>query len=275
MKKAPWWQWPNILSLDAPAIALVWQETFSRAFAVPVSLPERILLFLAVWCVYAADHVADGLRLGAPESATARHRFAHRNSGGLIAALVAAVMVTFTLLPLLPGRVLMGGGILAAIVALYFLWNQLAGSKFARSWAKELVVGFVFAVGSALGPLTADPDPAKLGAVGLFALVCMANCLLISRLERELDIQRGETSLAVRLSPNTRPARAIAAVAGFVSLTLFPHWPSLAIPLCLSALGIWCGVLIERRCSLPCSHFSCRKSPAKTPRQPPEPYSYS
>lgn len=245
--KAPWWQWPNILSLDAPAIALVWQEAFSRAFAVPVSPPERILLFLAVWCVYAADHVADGLRLGAPESATARHRFAHHHSGSLITAIVASVMVTFTLLPLLPVRVLVGGGALALVVAIYFLWNQLAGSKFARSWAKELVVGFVFAAGSALGPLTAGPNPAKLGAVGLFALVCMANCLLISRLERELDIQRGETSLAVRLSPNTRPARAIAAVAGFTSLALFPHWPALAIPLCLSALGIWCGVLVERR----------------------------
>jgi len=68
-----------------------------------------------------------------------------------------------------------------------------------------------------------------------------------ARLERELDIQRGETSLAVRLSPNTRPARAIAAVAGFTSLALFPHWPALAIPLCLSAFGIWCGVLVERR----------------------------
>jgi hypothetical protein len=245
--KAPWWQWPNILSLDAPAIALVWQEAFARAFAVPVSLPERGLLFLAVWCVYAADHVADGLRLGAPDDATARHRFAHRHSGALIATLVAAGMVSLILVPSLPERVLLGGGVLAAVVGIYFLWNHLAGSKFARSWAKELVVGLVFAAGTALGPLTASPDPAKFAAVGLFALVCMANCLLISRLERELDIRRGESSLAVRLSPHTRPARVIAVVAGIASLALLPHWPALALSLCLSALGIWCGVLVERR----------------------------
>jgi hypothetical protein len=245
--RAPWWQWPNILSLDAPFIALVWQEAFARAFAAPVSFAERILLFLVVWCVYAADHVADGLRLGAPEGATARHRFAHRHSKPLIALLVAAVVVSAALLPSLPARVFFGGAILAAIVAAYFLWNHLAGHKFARSWAKEFVVGLVFAAGCALGPFTFAPGLEKLAAVGLFALVCMANCLLISRLERELDIQRGEDSLAVHLPPHTRPARLIAPVAAVAALALLGTWPSLALALILSALGIWCGVLVERR----------------------------
>lgn len=245
--RAPWWQWPNILSLDAPFIALVWQEAFARAFAAPVSLAERALLFLAVWCVYAADHVADGFRLGAPEGATARHRFAHRHSVALILLLAVAVLTSLALLPALPARVLVGGGLLVFLVGAYFLWNQFAGSKLARSWAKEFVVGVVFACGSALGPFTSTPDPFKLGAIALFALVCTANCLLISRLEREVDIRRGETSLAVRLPPHTRPARIIAVFAGVASLTLLATWPALALSLILSASGIWCGVLVERR----------------------------
>jgi hypothetical protein len=246
--RAPWWQWPNILSLDAPLIALVWQEAFARAFAVPVSLAERVLIFLVVWSVYAADHVADGLRLGAPEGATARHRFAHRHSGPLLILLVAAATAGLALVPTLPARVFSGGAVLAAIVAVYFLWNHFAGRKFARSWAKEFVVGLVFAVGCALGPFTTfAPDFQKLVAVTVFALVCTSNCLLISRLEREVDIRRGETSLAVHLPPHTRPARIVALLAGVASLTLLTTWPALALSLILSAFGIWCGVLVERR----------------------------
>lgn len=247
MKRPPWWQWPNILSLDAPIIAVIWQETFARAFDAPVSLPERAVLFLAVWCVYAADHVADGLRLGAPADATARHRFAFQHRIFLGALVLVAGLSALALLPALSLRVILIGTSLAGIVGLYFLWNHFAGEKLARQWAKEFVIGLVFAAGCALVPLLAAPEPARFLSVVLFALVCMANCLLIARLDRERDIHRGETSLAVCLTPHSRPARVIAAVAGFAALPLLPIWPPLAASLVLSALGLWCGVLVERR----------------------------
>ncbi len=247
MKTPLWWQWPNILSLDAPVIAVVWQEAFARAFDAPVPLPGRAVLFLAVWCVYAADHVADGLRLGAPADAAGRHRFAFQHRRGLSALVIFACLGALALVPALPPRVIFGGAAIAGIVAVYFFWNHFAGEKLARQWAKELVIGLVFATGCALVPLLAAPEPAKFFATAVFALVCMANCLLIARLDRERDIRRGESSLAVRLSPQDRPARVIAAVAGLAALPFLTLWPALTASLALSALGIWCGVCVERR----------------------------
>lgn len=235
------------MSLDAPVIALVWQEAFARAFGAPVSWAERAVLFLVVWSVYAADHVADGLRLGAPEQAAARHQFALRRWRTLSVLVAMAGLGAVAAACLVPPRVIAGGAIIAGCVAVYFVWNQFAGERWGRQWAKEITVGAVFAAGCALAPMAARPAWEAVGPVVVFALVCMANCLLIARLERERDIQRGESSLAVRLQPHTRPARIIAAMAGVAAMALIPAWLRLAIPLLLSAAGIWCGVLVERR----------------------------
>jgi hypothetical protein len=247
MTRTPWWQWPNILSLDAPVIAVVWQEAFARAFAFPVSVSERAVLFLVVWVIYAADHVTDGIRLGAPADAAARHRFASRHRRGLSVLVLVAGLGVLILASFLPLRLMAGGAALGGIVAVYFLWNHLAGERLARRWAKEAVVGGVFALGCALVPLLGSPRPVHFLPVAVFALVCLANCLLISRVERQRDILRGETSLAVGLSPQTRPARAIALLAGGLALPLAGLWPALSAALMVSAAGIWCGLLVERR----------------------------
>lgn len=247
MTRAPWWQWPNILSLDAPVIAVVWQEAFARAFMAPVSVSEQAVLFLAVWVIYAADHVVDGIRLGAPSDAAARHRFAYRHRRVLTGLVLAAGLGVLVLAAFLPSPLRGGGMILGGVVAVYFLWNHLAGERLARRWAKEAAVAGVFALGSALVPLLSAPRPAHVLPVAVFALVCLANCLLISRLERPRDILRGETSLAVGLSPQTRPARGIALAAGVLALPLTGFWPALSAALVLSAAGIWSGLLVERR----------------------------
>lgn len=243
----PWWRWPNVLSLDAPVIAVAWQEAFARAFGASVSLPGRAVLFLAVWGVYAADRVADGRRLGAPPGASARHRFAARHGKALGMLIALAGLAGAAMIPFLSLRVIAGGAGLAALVGVYFLWNQLAGNRFARGWAKELVIGLVFAGGCALAPWMAEPSAPRLLPVGIFALVCTANCLLIARLEREIDIRRGESSLAVRLPAHLRPARIVAAMAGILAVALAGAWPTLQVALALGALGLWCGVLVERR----------------------------
>lgn len=240
----PWWQWPNILSLDAPLIAGVWQEAFARSFGVTLTLSERAVLVLVVWCVYAADHVADGLRLGAPAGAAARHRFALRHCRSLAVAVGLAGAAALVLSLRLPPRALLSGAVLAGATGAYFLWNQCAGTRFGRLWAKETVVGCVFAAGCALVPISLAPASGHLPVVLAFALVCVANCLLIARLDRERDIRRGERSLAVRLSPRTRPARIVALAAVVVALSSGP--PGLAAPILLSAVGLWFGATIER-----------------------------
>lgn len=31
-ERAPWWLWPNLLSLDAPVVAVAWAWMFSKAW---------------------------------------------------------------------------------------------------------------------------------------------------------------------------------------------------------------------------------------------------
>lgn len=243
----PWWRWPNVLSLDAPVIAVVWQEAFARAFGTPLSLAPRLVLFLVVWCVYAGDRIADGLRLGTPPEAPARHRFAARHQRALGALILGCGVTCAALMPSLSWGVVAGGAGLGVFMGLYFFWNHFAGDRFARGWAKEMVIGIVFAGGCILVPWSIAPSAANGLPMLVLALVCTANCLLIARLERETDIQRGETSLAVRLPTHLRPARMFTAVAGLAAVTLLGAWPSLQAALTLSAIGIWCGALVERR----------------------------
>jgi hypothetical protein len=53
-------------------IAVVWQETFARAFGVAVPVVERVGLAGVVWAIYAADRILDGLQPDPAAQATDR-----------------------------------------------------------------------------------------------------------------------------------------------------------------------------------------------------------
>ena len=46
------WLWPNLLSLDAPVVAVLWQFLFARCFQAPVDALAALLLLLTVWLIY-------------------------------------------------------------------------------------------------------------------------------------------------------------------------------------------------------------------------------
>src|SRR5580693_4601800 len=80
------WLWPNLLSLDAPIVALLWQILFARCFHARVGFLPSLLLVLAVWLIYAADRTLDALR-GVTWSGTAalpRHEFYRRHWRALL-----------------------------------------------------------------------------------------------------------------------------------------------------------------------------------------------
>jgi hypothetical protein len=65
--------WPNLLALDAPFVAVVWQRFLGHHFAVPVPWPATAALAAAVWAIYLVDRWLDGRR---SEFDAERHRFA-------------------------------------------------------------------------------------------------------------------------------------------------------------------------------------------------------
>src|SRR5262245_62998456 len=80
------WLWPNLLSLDAPAVALLWQVFFVRCFHASVGAESAVLLGVAVWLIYAADRMLDAWR-GAGKSA--RHEFYRRHWRAVVPVWIA------------------------------------------------------------------------------------------------------------------------------------------------------------------------------------------
>ena len=57
------WLWPTILSLDAPAVALVWQALLARVIGLSLATHHVGLLGLSVWLAYATERWIEGWRL--------------------------------------------------------------------------------------------------------------------------------------------------------------------------------------------------------------------
>src|SRR5271163_1595111 len=108
------WLWPNLLSLDAPVVALLWQVLFARCFHARVEVLPSVLLVLAVWLIYAADRTLDAW---SGSGARPRHEFYRRHWKILlplwIAGLTAGLGLAWTRLTteLLRSGVALGAGV--------------------------------------------------------------------------------------------------------------------------------------------------------------------
>lgn len=177
----PWWLWPNVLALDAPAVAVAWQRFLAGAFGVAVPPAASAVLALVVWGIYLADRRLDALR---GESRRPRHAFAARRPG-LVAGLAAVAFLTAVPFSIsLPSAYLVAGTTVAACVLGYLALVHVANA--ARPGAKESLVGILFAAGVGVPLLASHPDPlAWLPAVAGFGLLCWLNCRLIDLWESE------------------------------------------------------------------------------------------
>ena len=89
----PFWLWLNLLSLDAPLIAIVWQDFLARCFPSLLREPGRWALGLTVWAIYLADRLIDVRHPEAPVEPP-RHRFYRRNRTLVPRALLAVALIT-------------------------------------------------------------------------------------------------------------------------------------------------------------------------------------
>jgi hypothetical protein len=55
----PAWLWPNLLGLDAPVVALIWQDYLARHFAFTLPPAGRTVLALTVRAIHLLDHLVD------------------------------------------------------------------------------------------------------------------------------------------------------------------------------------------------------------------------
>ena len=219
-RRVPWWLVPNLLALDAPLVAAVWQRFLATRFAGALPVAATVALAGAVWCVYLADRRLDARR-GALDAD--RHGVAARHPRAYAVAAACAAALALAAATRLPVAYWWHGLAVGLGVAGYLVAAHAAGGS-ALAWgAKELLVGVGFAAGVAV-PLSVEGGPAAawLPSVAAFAGLCWLNCRLIDRWESigsrppEVD---GALAVALLLAaPALPPAVGLAIAASVVGL---------------------------------------------------------
>src|ERR1700726_3693665 len=111
------WLWPNLLSLDAPIVALLWQLLFVRCFHGSLGTLPAALLAVAVWLIYVADRTLDAWR-GCVEQP--RHEFYRRHWRAVLPVwLVALGGGAWLAWSRLPGPLFIEGAAVASGTGLY------------------------------------------------------------------------------------------------------------------------------------------------------------
>ena len=212
---APWWLWWNVLSLDAPMVAVTWALVFAKAAGVTLPAAEVAALGLVVWLTYTVDRLLDG-RLGLAR--VSRESFASNNDEGAFGRALrqrhffhriharaiwcsAAGVAGFTAIIVLTQigeQVVRPAVPLGLILILYMAWVHLGRGRVLTQLPKEVAVGGVFAAGVAL------PAWSRLGTrrweffllAALFAAVCTLNCVAIEEWERVREMDAGGERMA-------------------------------------------------------------------------------
>jgi hypothetical protein len=173
------WLWPNLLSLDAPVVALLWQLLFARCFHVAVEPLPSILLALAVWLIYAADRTIDSFT---GTDLRPRHEFYRRHWRALLPLWIAAFASGAALaVTRLDRAMFYQGCLLGAAVVGYFAVVHLG----ALQRTKEAAVAVLFALGATLSAWPNVRTVADVAAIALFSCLCWINCVAIERWESE------------------------------------------------------------------------------------------
>jgi hypothetical protein len=196
------WLWPNLLSLDAPFVALLWQILFIRCFHVAAEPAPAILLAASVWLIYAADRALDAWR---GECVSPRHRFYGAYWRILLPVWMAVLALSAWLaLTQLPMVLLRRGCFLLAAVAVYLVVIHGFRRHLRRLWSppftKEASVGFLFALGASLAAWTNVRTAVDAASIALFFMLCWINCAAIQKWESGPPL--GLTRLAKKSTPD-------------------------------------------------------------------------
>jgi len=195
-QRPPVWLLLNLLSLDAPLIALAWQDFLSRCYPTVLHAAGRVVLGLTVWAIYLVDRLLD-IRHAQPSNESVRHRFyrTHRAFAQILLTLVACADVAVTGLWLRPS--VFDNGLVLGVVVVVYLGTFPFSGRSATAWKKPLAA-LLFTAGIFLVAWTGTAHPLTglaWPAVAFFAL-CLDNLLTIGRWSRESASGAGSERLA-------------------------------------------------------------------------------
>jgi hypothetical protein len=240
------WLWPNLLSLDAPIVAILWQQLFTKVFQVPATKTSGITLAATVWLIYAGDRILDAWQTA---EVSARHRFYRRHWRAVTPVILgAAVLSAWCAFTGIRQPVLFNGIGLLIMVAAYLAVVHITPGFSRRWWPKELAVAIIFALGATIHVWTFATQPASLWvpSIAVFGVLCWINCAAISYWEKAAA--HGSTAWLGRgLREVSLMAASVAIV--FAMLNPFPQSRLLYAAEALAALGFFALSLFSRRLS--------------------------
>lgn len=190
-ERAAWWLWWNLLSLDAPTVAVLWASLFAKFNGVGLTMAEYSVLAVCVWIVYVSDRLLDVRESKKRDLLTARHRFCSKHATPLFGGLaVAATAAVCTAAEDLPSSEAWCGLFLSAAVIAYMIAIHARAKLLARFLPKEVIVGIIFALGTTLPVWSRHGFHWASFSWIAFALLCTLNCLAIECWERP-ELQTG------------------------------------------------------------------------------------
>lgn len=152
-QRKPLWLYPNLLSLDAPLVAMSWLYVFAVTWRLYVPWETYATLGLAVWVIYVSDRLLDVSLSGGPSAKLeARHRFHSENrkrfSVAASVAMILALILMVTRMPMtIYSHLLLGGVMVAGFFGLAMLSSQDADEV---PHTKNVLAGITFAFGTAM-----------------------------------------------------------------------------------------------------------------------------
>jgi hypothetical protein len=144
---------PNLLSLDAPLVALVWLYVFAKTWRVLYHpWPIYLVLALVVWGIYVIDRLLDSALHGGKSELPLRHQFHRRLRVVLLPLAVLALLAALGMaLVMLPREVFSYAMIVGVLVAGFFATALFTGGRSEIPYTKNLLAGLAFASGTAIG----------------------------------------------------------------------------------------------------------------------------
>lgn len=153
-RKTPLWLWPNLLSLDAPLVAVVWLFMFAQAWQVNY-LPWQsyVALGLGVWVIYVLDRLLDRRVRAADDPLIGdRHEFHAKHQKAFVIAVFAALATILSIvLTVLPVELLVSysGPAVGLVIAFFGMVLTSAESR-EIPYMRNLVAGLAFGYGTAM-----------------------------------------------------------------------------------------------------------------------------
>ncbi len=241
----PVWLWPNLLSLDAPVIAVLWLHLFAVSGRIAISPVATLTLGMVVWLIYATDRLFDGLRSSPLAVQSPRHRFYRSHRNVLLPLLVGVLGLTCFLCLELDPRTLLFGTLLMLVIGGYFLVVHWVGPLWRWRFPKEAVVAMVFGMGTFFPAFihARRVSAAMAISLALFIVLCWLNVVLIEyaewiRLRRRVAEMPHTSTVS-----GGKHLLAIGVVIAIASLWLmepleFRADRSVLLAICLSALAL-------------------------------------